>query len=298
MGVVMKNRRKLLLLFVIIGIVLSSGCVTALDIKPEVSLSNEDAYNKLKESSKDIDQSPCGRIHDIQLTESNITFIGKSGEKFYYSFQSNKEPQLIRDGLAHVVEVPGEWKVNFVFNDSSARKFASALLYLKHSYAQKQKRQQEIAQVPQGKGAGSGPKVGGGPAGGSGPDDYLLVEYLIDVAGVGDLSEVQALLAEGANVNAKDREGHTPLMNAAANGHLQVVQALIAHGAQIEAQNYLGLTALMAAAGKGHLQVVQSLLACGANVNVRSQKGWTALMLANRQGHTEVANALHRAGAR
>ncbi len=42
----------------------------------------------------------------------------------------------------------------------------------------------------------------------------------------GDLPAVQALLSKGANINANDNNGWTPLMVAAKKGHLTIMQAL------------------------------------------------------------------------
>jgi hypothetical protein len=42
---------------------------------------------------------------------------------------------------------------------------------------------------------------------------------------------VHQLLQKGANVNARDHYGHTPLMRAIRYGHVDVVRILMAHGA-------------------------------------------------------------------
>ncbi|MBU0600637.1 ankyrin repeat domain-containing protein [bacterium] len=55
---------------------------------------------------------------------------------------------------------------------------------------------------------------------------------LVDATKRGDISTVQALLAKGAEVNAKDKDGITALMEASAQGHIEVVQALKQAGAK------------------------------------------------------------------
>jgi uncharacterized protein len=102
---------------------------------------------------------------------------------------------------------------------------------------------------------------------------------------------VQALLAAGADVNAKDNGGGTVLMTASATGHLDVMQALLAKGADVNAKASDGRTALMMASETGRLDVVQALLDKGADVNSLSFNG-TALIGASATGHLDVVQAL------
>ncbi len=53
---------------------------------------------------------------------------------------------------------------------------------------------------------------------------------LLKAAEKGDLPRVNALLAKGADVNAKNNDGWTALMYASYKGNLEVVQALLAKG--------------------------------------------------------------------
>ena len=73
-------------------------------------------------------------------------------------------------------------------------------------------------------------------------------------------------------------------MVAAACGHLAMVQALLAKGAEVNAKTPGGWTALMNAAEGGHLAVVQALLDKGADVNAKTPNGWSALMWAAGSG--------------
>src|SRR5438105_1147965 len=47
----------------------------------------------------------------------------------------------------------------------------------------------------------------------------------------GELARAEALVAEGEDVNARDRFGHTALMYAAGAGHAAVVELLLSSGA-------------------------------------------------------------------
>jgi uncharacterized protein len=54
-------------------------------------------------------------------------------------------------------------------------------------------------------------------------------------------------------------------MWASEKGHVDVVQALLAKGAEVNAKNNNGATALIWASIQGHVDVVQALLAKGAD---------------------------------
>ena len=73
--------------------------------------------------------------------------------------------------------------------------------------------------------------------------------------------------------NALDEQ----LIDAASWGETDKVQALLAAGADVEARDEDDLTALMQAARLGRIEVVQALLAAGADVNARTMVGWKAL---------------------
>ncbi len=55
---------------------------------------------------------------------------------------------------------------------------------------------------------------------------------LIEAASKGDTEKVHALLAKGADVNAKDNKGGTALMAAKREGHKEIVRMLKKAGAK------------------------------------------------------------------
>ena len=94
---------------------------------------------------------------------------------------------------------------------------------------------------------------------------------------------VQALLAKGADVNAKIQRRHDRADVCLRKGHVDVVQALLAKGADVNAKRSDGKTALILASNAGHVDVVQALLANGAEVNAKAaSNGGTALMVASK----------------
>ena len=67
------------------------------------------------------------------------------------------------------------------------------------------------------------------------------------------------LIAHGADANAEDSDGWTPMHYAAYCGHAEAVKFLIAHGADANAKNNNGMTPLHYAACRGHAEAVKIL---------------------------------------
>jgi len=66
---------------------------------------------------------------------------------------------------------------------------------------------------------------------------------------VGHIEAVKQHIAAGADVNAKDKKGETPLLQALGMGYKEIVELLIAKGADVNANNGDGYTPLDLAAG-------------------------------------------------
>lgn len=121
---------------------------------------------------------------------------------------------------------------------------------------------------------------------------------LCTVALDGNIKLVTVLLNNlGADKNFKDKDGDTPLMNAALHDHLPVVETLLNAGADVNISNNLGNTALHFAASGGFAGVACALLDAGANFNTTDQHGLTPLRVAIAHGHLLVVKTLLDAGA-
>jgi ankyrin repeat protein len=69
------------------------------------------------------------------------------------------------------------------------------------------------------------------------------------------------LLDNGANIEAKNTEGKTPLIRALSRGHENIVFMFLDAGADINARNKInGSTSLHKTASYGHTAVIQLLL--------------------------------------
>lgn len=111
---------------------------------------------------------------------------------------------------------------------------------------------------------------------------------------------VAFLLTRKPPLEAKDRFGRTPLAVACwgAGPYQYLVRILLEAGAQLEATDADGFTPLMLAAVHGNPDVLGVLLQRGAKVDVVAADGRTALSVARDGGHGEAVALLEKAGAK
>lgn len=103
---------------------------------------------------------------------------------------------------------------------------------------------------------------------------------------------VSVLIAAGAELNAQTKDGMTPLSVSAHHGTTDVVRELLRHKPDVNLADKEGMTALMEAARKGHADVVRLLLAAGADKNLRDKSGKTALDWALRSKRVSAIKLL------
>ncbi|SCO16926.1 related to ankyrin [Fusarium fujikuroi] len=99
---------------------------------------------------------------------------------------------------------------------------------------------------------------------------------------------IQLLLQSGADVNAIDELGHTPLYMASYYGFTDTVEILIKNGAYIDIKSASGETPLHCGSRQGHFAATQLLLQNGADMGSKDNCGRTPLHHACRSGNLEV----------
>ncbi|KAI1390144.1 ankyrin repeat-containing domain protein [Hypoxylon trugodes] len=90
------------------------------------------------------------------------------------------------------------------------------------------------------------------------------------------------LLYSGADVNARDQNGYTPLHKACEGSRAATVALLLRNGADISATNKYGNTALHGACRYSETAVVTVLIQAGASIHTPNKKGVTPFMAAAR----------------
>lgn len=114
-----------------------------------------------------------------------------------------------------------------------------------------------------------------------------------------DADAVSDALSRGGNPNARLAENGTPLHLAVISGNLRTVDQLIGAGAELEACDCRGWTPLhWAAITNGNPKLIERLLAAGADINAHDGKGRTPLDCASAMGIPETAKALLKAGGK
>lgn len=120
-----------------------------------------------------------------------------------------------------------------------------------------------------------------------------------------DTENLERLIRAGANINARDENGNTPLMIAADRGRPVAAVLLIEAGADVNAHNSKRETALTKAlmfrqrsAGDDHKSVIPVLIAAGADVKGQNDWGESALSLAQKTGQPDIIYQIKAAARR
>ena len=116
-----------------------------------------------------------------------------------------------------------------------------------------------------------------------------------------DVETMGVLMEVGADIEAREQAGSTPLHSAAGYDSLEALMMLLKHGADVHARNRDGATPFHCAARYNRLEALVVLLKHGADVNAVDYISQTPLHWAAREAGTstaaEVVDLLLRRGA-
>lgn len=128
---------------------------------------------------------------------------------------------------------------------------------------------------------------------------YSLLMSFLEYDEYPDADIVSRLLKMGANPNARDLDGNTPLMIAAADCRdTEIIELLIDAGANVNARNEDFMTPLMASVINKNPEVVELVIEAGADINAQDEDGETALFYAAADAvNPAVIDVLLEAGA-
>jgi ankyrin repeat protein len=115
---------------------------------------------------------------------------------------------------------------------------------------------------------------------------------LFQAAKKGNPDNIRAALKSGADVNARDKNGLTPLMHAAKTGKERAVEILISEGADSTSVDNFGMGAISRAASSGSPTIIAHLIQKGADIEFVDGEGLTPLIRAVRKGKRQAVELL------
>ena len=127
--------------------------------------------------------------------------------------------------------------------------------------------------------------------------DTVLITAIQQAPPTSLVRMIGRLIAAGANINARDADGQSPLAAAIALEQPVVAKYLVDAGADVNAATLNDSFPLVEASKKGYDHLVAQLIINGADLNQRDSLGRTALLVAVAHGRHRLVDSLLRAGA-
>lgn len=107
-----------------------------------------------------------------------------------------------------------------------------------------------------------------------------------------DLTWMQFLIGKGANVNARDARGTTPLVLACNLNFVEGAELLVSSGARVDETNSSGETPLITAVHNRNMPLIRMLLKAGADPDRADNSGRSARDYARLGNHTAILNVI------
>ncbi|KAI1053810.1 hypothetical protein LB507_007482 [Fusarium sp. FIESC RH6] len=105
------------------------------------------------------------------------------------------------------------------------------------------------------------------------------------------------LINNGAELDAVDESGGTPLFLALEWGNIEIAKALLSRGVSVTLPDKSGQTPLHIVAEQGNVDLARQILDRGADICAQARDGWTPLLYASKEGHCDVVKLFLERGA-
>ncbi|WP_339047149.1 ankyrin repeat domain-containing protein [Candidatus Mesenet endosymbiont of Phosphuga atrata] len=119
-----------------------------------------------------------------------------------------------------------------------------------------------------------------------------LEEQLFDTVLQSSIGESVRLISLGANINAKSKNGNTPIHMAVLCRDALMVKTLAKLKTDVNIKNSLGFTPLFIATFSNNLEIVKILLCLGARRNISDSSGNLPIHIAARTGYQDIVKVL------
>ena len=117
-------------------------------------------------------------------------------------------------------------------------------------------------------------------------------ERLLAAAASGDVGGISAALDSGADVDARDAHGRTPLLLATISGQTDAVSRLLAAEPDVDLQDDRLDNPFLYAGAEGLTDILRLVNEAGADPSVTNRFGGTAIIPASERGHVGTARYL------
>ncbi|KKO50776.1 ankyrin [Paenibacillus sp. DMB20] len=119
-----------------------------------------------------------------------------------------------------------------------------------------------------------------------------MSEQLFQAVKEKDAKAVANIIKKGADINAQDSNGRTPLMIATRRNDAATAKVLIDAGADVNIQDHIKDNPFLYAGAEGYLEILKLTIDAGADSKITNRYGGTALIPASEHGYVDVVKEL------